>query len=261
MGGCGSKETPSESMRLEQPRVATARAPTSHRPRTSQNRPVSKQHSQRPSSSSTRPSTNSKRPSSSSVRSSSSSVRPSSSSARPSSSTNRLSTSNRLSSSKRTSSGHGGRRPKSSYPPQPTIYEDDIPEENDITEGIIGLCTLIDQHAESFFGVDNTSYARQTIGKALVNHIMASSSNGIAPFLFPNWSHLIARADSGRRDSLNQIGESADRIKRSQRKHPSNWSFGPFERNVWFPSVSQDGVVAKDPNKYSKCTQEASTGM
>jgi len=60
--------------------------------------------------------------------------------------------------------------------------------------------------------------------------------------------HPYARADSGRRDSLNQIGESADRIKRSQRNHPSNWSFGPFERNVWFPSVSQDGVVAKDPN-------------
>ena len=60
--------------------------------------------------------------------------------------------------------------------------------------------------------------------------------------------HPYAKADSGRRDGLDQIGESADRIKRLQRKHPSNWSFGPFEQNVWFPSVSQDGVVVKDPN-------------
>jgi DNA mismatch repair ATPase MutL len=172
MGCGGSKEAPRESIPLEQPRVATARAPTSHRPRTSQNRPVSKQHSQRPPSSSTRPSTNSKRSPSSS--------------ARPSSSSNQPSSSNRPSGSKRTDSGHGGRRPKSSYLPQPTIYEDNIPEDNDITEGIIILCTLIDQHAESFFGVDYASYARRTIGEALVSHIVAGGGDGTAPFLFPD---------------------------------------------------------------------------
>ena len=60
--------------------------------------------------------------------------------------------------------------------------------------------------------------------------------------------HPYAKADDKRKGRLDQIGERADRIKSMQRKHPSNWSFGPFGQNVWFPSVSQDGVVVKDPS-------------
>ena len=60
--------------------------------------------------------------------------------------------------------------------------------------------------------------------------------------------HPYAKADDRRKGHLDQIGENADRIKRMRRKHPSNWSFGPFGQNVWFPSVSQDGVVVKDPD-------------
>ena len=164
MGCGGSKE---EAIPLEPARAATARPRTSNRPPTSQNRPASKRppSSQRPSSSkrpssSSRPSTNSRRPSSSQ---------------RPSSS------------SKRTSSAQGGRaRPKSSYRGQPTIYEDHTPEDNDITQGIIVLCTLIDQHAERFYAAQYSSYVRRTIGEALVNHIRAGGSNGTAPHILPH---------------------------------------------------------------------------
>jgi len=120
MMGCGgSKEAPSESIPLEQPRVATTRAPTSHRPRTSQNRPVSKQHSQRLPSSSTRPFSNSERPSSSSPL--------------PSFSSNQPSRSNRTSSSKRASSRRVGGRPERIHVRQTRTYEDNISEDNDTT--------------------------------------------------------------------------------------------------------------------------------
>ena len=162
MGCGGSKGAANEPIPMEPVRASTARPRTSNRPPTSQNRPASKRppSSQRPSSS--------KRPSSSSARPSTGSKRPSSSQ-RPSSS------------SRRTGSAQGGRtRPKSSYQGQPTIYEDHVPEDNDITQGIIVLCTLIDQHAERFYAAQYSSYVRRTIGEALVNHISAGDSNGTA---------------------------------------------------------------------------------
>jgi len=156
MGCGGSKEAANEPIPLEPARAATARPRTSNRP--ASKRPPS---SQRPSS---------KRPSSSST----SSRRPSSSQ-RPSSS------------SRRTGSAQGGRtRPKSSYRGQPTIYEDHTPEDNDITQGIIVLCTLTDQHAERFYAAQYSSYVRRTIGEALVNHIRAGGSNGTAPHILPH---------------------------------------------------------------------------
>ena len=157
-----------ESIPLEPVRASMARPRTSNRPPTSQNRPASKRppSSQRPSSS--------KRPSSSSTRPPTSSKRPSSSQ-RPSSS------------SRRTGSAQGGRtRPKSSYRGQPTIYEDHTPEDKDITQGIIVLCTLIEQHAERFYATQYSSYVRQTIGEALVNHITVGGNNGTAPHILPN---------------------------------------------------------------------------
>ena len=167
MGCGGSKEAADDPVPLGPARAATARPRTSNRPPTSQNRPASKRppssqrpSSKRPSSSSTRPSTNSRRPSSSQ---------------RPSSS------------SRRTGSAQGGRaRPKSSYQGQPTIYEDHTPEDSDITQGIIVLCTLIDQHAERFYAAQYSSYVRRTIGEALVNHITVGGSNGTAPYILPH---------------------------------------------------------------------------
>jgi len=166
MGCGGSKEAANEPGIPMQPvRASTARPRTSNRPPTSQNRPASKRppSSQRPSSS--------KRPSSSSARPPTGSKRPSSSQ-RPSSS------------SRRTGSAQGGRtRPKSSYQGQPTIYEDHVPEDNDITQGIIVLCTLIDQHAERFYAAQYSPYVRRTIGEALANHISVGDSNGTAPHI------------------------------------------------------------------------------
>ena len=166
--GCGSsKEAANEPIPLEPVRASTARPRTSNRPPASQNRPASKRppSSQRPSSS----------------------KRPSSSSTRPSTGSKRPSSSQRPSSSRRTGSAQGGRtRPKSSYQGQPTIYEDHTPEDNDITQGIIVLCTLIDQHAERFYTQQYSSYVRRTIGEALVNHITVGGSNGTAPHILPH---------------------------------------------------------------------------
>ena len=167
MGCGGSKEAANEPIPLEPVRASTTRPRTSNRPPTSQNRPASKRppSSQRPSSS--------KQPSSSSTRPPTGSKRPPSSQ-RPSSS------------SRRTSSAQGGRtRPKSSYQGQPTIYEDHMPEDNDITQGIIVLCSLIDQHTESFYAAQYFSYVHRTISEALVSHITVGGNNGTAPHILP----------------------------------------------------------------------------
>ncbi|OCL02750.1 hypothetical protein AOQ84DRAFT_382371 [Glonium stellatum] len=240
--GCGGSKQAANETELqparEPARLDTAR-PQTNRPPTSSNRPSSQRpaSSKRPSSGSNRPSTGSKRPSSSSNRPPSSSHRPSSSSRPPGS-------------SRRTGSAQGGRRPKSSYQAHPTIYEDHTPEDNDIIQGIIVLCTLIDQHSERFYGQNYSSYVRRTVGEQLVNYITSgggnveTTSNDLSAKLRAYASGL---GGDKRGDHIVAICDKADKVKRMLRKHPSEWTFEPFGNNVWFPGVYQDGAQVKEP--------------
>ena len=60
-----------------------------------------------------------------------------------------------------------------------------MPEDNDITQDIIVLCTLIDDHTERFYDVQYFPYVRRTIGEALVSHIKGGN-NGTAPHILPH---------------------------------------------------------------------------
>lgn len=126
-----------------------------------------------------------------------------------------------------------------------------MPEDNDITQGIIVLCTLIDQHAERFYASQYSSYVRRTIGEALVNHITVGGSNVsavLSDLAGKLGSYASDPADDRREDHVERMCTSADRIQRMVQKHPSDWSFGRFDQGVWFPSVYQDGDVVKEPD-------------
>jgi hypothetical protein len=128
---------------------------------------------------------------------------------------------------------------------------DHVPEDNDITQGIIVLCTLIDQYAERFCAAQYSSYVRLTIGEDLVNHIMVGGSNVsavLSDLADKLGSYASNPADDRREDHIERMCTSADRIQRMVRRHPSKWSFGRFNQSVWFPSVYQDGDVVKDPD-------------
>jgi hypothetical protein len=50
-------------------------------------------------------------------------------------------------------------------------------------------------------------------------------------------------SDPGRRESLIQICRTAGRARRRTRNHPSSWTFGPWEDEVLFPSVTADSQI------------------
>jgi hypothetical protein len=52
--------------------------------------------------------------------------------------------------------------------------------------------------------------------------------------------------NQARSDHLGVLCQSAEVIKRKTRRHPSIWSFGPWNAAVQFPSVMTDGIVVMD---------------
>jgi len=50
-------------------------------------------------------------------------------------------------------------------------------------------------------------------------------------------------SDRARNDNLSQLCKTAGRIRRKIDGHPADWTFGPWDRDVAFPSVLSDGAV------------------
>jgi hypothetical protein len=158
-----------------------------------------------------------------------------------------------------------GQRPTSSRRPHPPFVE--VPEDITIWTEISTLSTLIDQHAEDFYSV-NQDYVRRIMVETIISKILEGSGNGIALTLSPKSTFMltffgtIAAAVSGelsdqlqdyaqesagpaRNTQLFRLCERAVTIQSMIKRHPSRWTFGGWDAksgSMSFPSVFRDGT-------------------
>lgn len=122
------------------------------------------------------------------------------------------------------------------------------PEDKDIIDGITVLYTLIDQHAEQFYGSEYTNYARRIIGESFGRWIF-SGDNDDTILKYISKTLAVYRhdpTDEGYLDHLAQIYEIADKQKRMIQRHPLKWRIGSFKDKMLRPSVRKDGVIILD---------------
>jgi len=133
-----------------------------------------------------------------------------------------------------------------------TVNEDE-PTDEEVIEEIVALRTSIEQHALNYHDPNGTShglpmpsYVRREIGIKVIRDIIERNIDGstVAQDLLDRLGGAaLDPSDPGRRESLIQICRTAGRARRRTRNHPSSWTFGPWEDEVLFPSVTADSQI------------------